>query len=148
MSLKNIFTSVYNHPTGWGSKESKSGVGSELSSTVNLRKELSFLFLKYKINSILDVPCGDFNWMSQMDLSGIEYTGGDIVEELIESNRIKFPNIEFLQVDITKDSLVKSDLVLTRDCFAHLSNKKIIDAIGKSKRENKPSDCKTGRCQF
>ena len=129
MSLKNIFTSVYNHPTGWGSKESKSGVGSELSSTVNLRKELSFLFLKYKINSILDVPCGDFNWMSQMDLSGIEYTGGDIVEELIESNRIKFPNIEFLQVDITKDSLVKSDLVLTRDCFAHLSNKKIIDAI-------------------
>jgi hypothetical protein len=41
MELQNIFTSIYNHLTGWGSEESKSGVGSELESTIKLRKELS-----------------------------------------------------------------------------------------------------------
>jgi hypothetical protein len=129
MSLENIFTSVYEHPTGWGSTESKSGRGSELNATKKLRQELNFLFLKYKINSILDVPCGDFNWFSQIDLSDIKYVGGDIVEKLIESNRINFPNFEFLHIDITKDNLVKSDLVLVRDCFVHFSNNYIIDSI-------------------
>jgi len=129
MNLENLFTSIYDHPTGWGSNESKSGVGSELKSTKRLRQELSFLFLKYKINSILDVPCGDFNWFSQMDLSDMKYVGGDIVEKLVESNRIKYPNFEFLHIDITKDNLVKSDLVLTRDCFVHLSNSNILNSI-------------------
>lgn len=129
MSLENIFTSIYDHPTGWGSNESKSGRGSELNATKKLRQELNFLFLKYKINSILDVPCGDFNWFSQIDLSDIRYVGGDIVEKLVESNKINFPNFEFLHIDITKDKLVKSDLVLVRDCFVHFSNNNIIDSI-------------------
>jgi len=43
MSLENVFTSIYDR----GSSESKSGVGSEIKSTQNLRKELIFLFLKY-----------------------------------------------------------------------------------------------------
>ena len=134
MNLENTFTSIYNHPTGWGSNESKSGVGSEIKSTQNLRKELNFLFLKYKINSILDVPCGDFNWFSQMDLTDIKYTGGDIVEDLINLNKIKYPNFEFLHVDITKDFLPKNDLVITRDCFVHLSNDNIFKSIDNIKK--------------
>lgn len=129
IDLQNIFTSIYDHPTGWGSKESKSGVGSELNSTKRLRQELNFLFLKYKINSILDVPCGDFNWFSQMDLSDIKYVGGDIVKNLVEVNKTKFPNFEFFHIDITKDNLIQSDLVVTRDCFVHLSNDNILRAI-------------------
>jgi hypothetical protein len=134
MSIKNIFTSIYQHPTGWGSNESKSGVGSEIKSTQNLRKELIFLFLKYKINSILDVPCGDFNWFSQMDLTDIKYTGGDIVEDLIILNKIKYPNFEFLSIDITKDFLPKNDLIITRDCFVHLSNDNILKSIDNIKK--------------
>jgi hypothetical protein len=129
IDLENVFTSIYDHPTGWGSKESKSGVGSELNSTKRLRQELNFLFLKYKINSILDVPCGDFNWFSQMDLSDIKYVGGDIVKNLVEVNKTKFPNFEFFHIDITKDNLIQSDLVVTRDCFVHLSNDNILRAI-------------------
>jgi hypothetical protein len=133
MDLQNTFTSIYNHPTGWGSKESKSGVGSEINSTKILRKELNFLFLKYKISSILDVPCGDFNWFNQMDLTEIKYTGGDIVEDLIKLNKIKYPNFEFLHIDITKDNLPKNDLVMTRDCFVHLSNSNILKSINNIK---------------
>lgn len=128
-TLENIFTKIYNHPTGWGSTESKSGVGSELKITKKLRQELYFLFLKYKIKSILDVPCGDFNWFSNVDLDGIEYIGGDIVSNLIESNKQKYPNHKFLNIDITQDDLIKSDLVITRDCFVHLSNENIIKSI-------------------
>ena len=29
---------------------------------------------------MLDVPCGDFRWMAHVDLSGIIYIGGDIIE--------------------------------------------------------------------
>jgi hypothetical protein len=134
MSLENVFTSIYDHSTGWGSSESKSGVGSEIKSTQNLRKELIFLFLKYKINSILDVPCGDFNWFSQMDLTDIKYTGGDIVEDLIILNKIKYPNFEFLSIDITKDFLPKNDLIITRDCFVHLSNNNILKSIDNIKK--------------
>ena len=32
-----------------------------------------------KIKSISDVGCGDFNWMSEIDLKGISYTGYDWV---------------------------------------------------------------------
>ena len=39
-----------------------------------------------KITSVLDIPCGDFNWMQKVDLSNIEYIGADIVEELIKKN--------------------------------------------------------------
>lgn len=134
MDLQNIFTSIFEHPTGWGSQESKSGVGSELMSTVKLRQELIFLFMKYKIKSVFDVPCGDFNWFSKMDLSDIKYTGGDIVKELIEKNKIKYPNNQFIHVDITKDELLKSDLVITRDCFVHLSNQNIINSIENIKK--------------
>jgi len=134
LKLREIFTSIYQHPTGWGSSESKSGTGSELSATLKLRNELSFLFLKYKINSILDIPCGDFNWMSQMDLSEIKYIGADIVKELIESNRIKYPNFEFHALDITSDDLIKTDLIFTRDCLVHLSNENIFKAVENMKK--------------
>ena len=136
MELQDTFTSIYNHSTGWGSKESKSGVGSELKSTEILRKELKILFLKYGINSILDVPCGDFNWFSQMDLTNIKYTGADIVEDLIITNKIKFPDFEFLHIDITKDLLPKKDLVITRDCFVHLSNDNILKSIDNIKKSD------------
>ena len=132
--LEKIFTSIYDHPTGWGSSESKSGVGSELNHTKRLRQELYFLFLKYKIKSIFDIPCGDFNWFCHMDLSEIDYIGGDIVKSLIESNQKKYPNHKFFNVDITKDDLIKSDLVITRDCLVHLSNKNILNAIENIKR--------------
>ena len=64
-----------------------------------------------------------------MDLSDIKYVGGDIVKNLVEVNKTKFPNFEFFHIDITKDNLMQSDLVVTRDCFVHLSNDNILRAI-------------------
>jgi hypothetical protein len=85
MSLLDKFTEIYNN-NGWCSPESRSGNGSELKNTIKLRSELPYLFVKYNIKSILDIPCGDFNWMKEVDLTNIEYKGADIVESLINLN--------------------------------------------------------------
>ena len=50
----------------WSSKESVSGLGSEYKNTINLRNEMVKLIKNYKIESILDAPCGDFNWINSL----------------------------------------------------------------------------------
>jgi len=82
---------------------------------------------------LLDAPCGDFNWMSHVNLSGIKYTGADIIEDLISQNKKKYPEIFFITADITTDSLPYSDVVLCRDCFIHLPNELIIKSINNFK---------------
>jgi len=128
-------TQIFNE-IDWGSAESKSGSGSELKNTIVLRNELPHLFKKYGITSMLDIPCGDFNWMKEVNLDGIKYHGADIVEEIIISNCKKYPTINFNMLDIVNDELPQVDLVFVRDLFGHLSDDNIfmaLDNIVKSK---------------
>lgn len=133
MNLVETFTDIYEKNL-WGSKESISGSGSELKSTKLLIQELPLLFSKFDIKSILDIPCGDFNWMKSVDLCGASYIGADIVSPLIEQNRIKYPNTDFRVLDLTKDNLPKVDLVFVRDCLGHLSNENVLKAIENIKK--------------
>lgn len=121
-SLRDRFTLIYRR-NAWGSKESVSGSGSTLAMTKSIRSLLPIVFEKFKIKSLLDVPCGDFNWMRLVDLNGISYLGGDIVEPLVADLNRNFSSnsISFRQFDITIDLFPKSDLVLNRDCLFHLS---------------------------
>ena len=125
-SLRDRFTLIYRR-NAWGSKESVSGSGSTLAMTTSIRSLLPIIFEKFKIKSILDVPCGDFNWMKLVNLNCISYLGGDIVEPLVADLNRNFSSksISFMQFDITIDSFPKSDLVLNRDCLFHLSNRDI-----------------------
>jgi hypothetical protein len=126
---KEIFTDIFwtNH---WGGAESVSGIGSDSSQTVFLIPELESLLYRYHITSMLDIPCGDFNWMQTVGFYGY-YIGADIVEPIIESNRLKYGNQKrtFEVLDITTDTLPKVDLILTRDCLVHLSVSEIFDAL-------------------
>src|ERR1700690_4609194 len=63
----------------WGDAESISGPGSNLRVTEEIRKAIPELIADLGVRSILDIPCGDFNWMSRLDL-GVDYTGADIVD--------------------------------------------------------------------
>jgi len=131
--VKETFTKIYTDNL-WASAESKSGSGSELQNTEVLRKELSILFKKYEITSMLDIPCGDFNWMKEVDLSEINYVGADIVEELIQSNNTKYPSKSFTVLNLIEDELPKADLVFVRDCLGHLSNENVLKALENIKR--------------
>ncbi|MCY4140052.1 MAG: hypothetical protein OXF56_17520 [Rhodobacteraceae bacterium] len=58
---------------------------------------------------------------------GIEYIGGDIVKEMVVRNQQKFGanNISFRHLNIVKDPLPASDLMMVRDCLLHLSYRDI-----------------------
>jgi len=106
----------------WAGMQSISGTGSDLTQTETLRQALPILFQDYNIKSILDIPCGDFYWMKEVDLSGISYNGADIVQDIIDMNtKYSKENIKFEKLDLTKDLLPTSDLIICRDCFVHLS---------------------------
>jgi len=122
VSKEDRFSLIYKK-NFWTSKESVSGLGSELKNTVNLRKELSNLIKDYKFNKILDAPCGDFNWIKNLISNDIHYIGCDIVNELIKKNKHKYKsqNIDFIILDITVDKLPDADLMICRDCLIHLS---------------------------
>jgi hypothetical protein len=71
---------------------------------------------------MLDVPCGDFNWMSGVDLTGIHYTGGDVVPELVRQNRRhERPNVRFVDLNLLTDQLPEADVIFCRDCLVHFS---------------------------
>lgn len=127
---KDLFTKYYNENT-WSGKESLSGPGSDYEQTKYLIPELQILLEDLKVKSILDVPCGDFNWMRRVDLKGIQYTGGDIVDKMILRNNKKYGrnNISFTNIDIIKDDLPKVDLIMVRDCFVHLPFVDIFSAL-------------------
>lgn len=114
---------------GWGDGESVSGPGSSLDATASIRERLPSLWRSLGIRSVLDIPCGDHHWMGAADLSDIEYTGGDIVPELIDRCRDGWPGRQFLQLDVTTDSLPRSDLVFCRDCLVHLPHADVWQAL-------------------
>jgi SAM-dependent methyltransferase len=132
MSIKETFTDIYENNL-WTSSESSSGIGSELKNTELIRNELPYLFQKFDIKSMLDIPCGDWNWMKKVDLSSVSYIGADIVEKLIISNKQSYPNIDFRTLDLTTDELPKVDLVFVRDCLGHLTNENVHKAIANIK---------------
>jgi SAM-dependent methyltransferase len=116
--FRQIFRTNY-----WGSDSSVSGPGSELAQTAIIRAALPALLARHGVRSILDAPCGDFNWMRDVDLTGVHYTGADIVPELIERNSAAYaaPDRQFVVCDLVEGDLPMADLILCRDCLVHLS---------------------------
>ena len=121
----------------WGATDSRSGLGSELDATADLRAALPGFLARHQAQSLLDIPCGDFNWLSTLDL-GLSYTGADIVPAIVEANEQKFggpgSGRRFLRLDLTRDLLPQADVVLCRDCLVHLSNANIFRALANIRR--------------
>ena len=96
MNTNEVFTDIYksNH---WESTESISGTGSEIKQTESLVIELNKLLKNINATSVLDLPCGDFKWMQKVDLLNIKYIGADIVEELINTNKIQYEEMKNIE---------------------------------------------------
>jgi hypothetical protein len=136
-SLEDTFTGIY-QKNFWADPESVSGRGSTLGHTEVIRRTLRTLLESIEAKSLLDAPCGDFNWMRYVDLGEIEYLGADVVPELIAHNRRAYETHgrSFVVLDITSDQLPQVDIILCRDCLIHFSSKHIHAAIANFKRSN------------
>ena len=130
MALKEVFTAIY-ETNKWGSAESRSGTGSEVANTAYLRRELPLLLQRLNVRTLLDIPCGDFNWMKEIPLEGIAYHGADIVDALVADNNRRYgaPDRKFSVLDITCDPLPACDLILCKDAMSHLPNTEIVKAL-------------------
>lgn len=123
---QDVFTNIYNSNrwSDYGEANTPSGMGSTLYNTTIIRKELPRLISKYKAKSLLDAPCGDFNWMEHVKLPrGTHYIGCDIVQDLISdlTERYGGDNREFHVLDIVSGQVPKADLWMCRDALFHLT---------------------------
>lgn len=121
-----VFSHIYKKNI-WRDTESVSGRGSRLSATVELRWKISKFFSEMDIKSIVDTPCGDFNWFRAIDHKFERYVGYDIVQELIERNQKQFGSLytTFKHADILQASFEPADIALCRDFLIHSSNEDI-----------------------
>jgi SAM-dependent methyltransferase len=128
LTYQELFLDIYK-TNFWRDAESRSGTGSNLAITRKLVEELPGLFRMLETTSILDVPCGDYYWMRTVPMHGIKYTGADLVPEIIADNRLKHPNVDFIELDMLTDKLPYADLVIVRDCLVHFPNDAVFRAL-------------------
>lgn len=137
MSVEAVFETIYQE-NGWGGTESPSGTGSTLAATAAIRDALPTLLASFEIRSMLDIPCGDVHWMSQVGMNLNRYIGADVVAGLVASCSDRWPSNEntereFLRLDLISHQLPTVDLVFCRDCLVHLSFVDIRSAIANIK---------------
>ena len=137
LDLQKKFERIY-ETNLWADPESRSGVGSSLDSTRVVRAKLPEALRQLKARVLLDVPCGDFTWMEHVDLTGVEYIGGDIVPSIVEqNNRLHATGARrFVHLDLTRDRLPDADVLLCRDCLVHLSYENIGAVLANIARAN------------
>jgi SAM-dependent methyltransferase len=129
VTTQDTFTEIF-RSNAWNGEGSISGTGSDPAQTRKIVAELPGLLRHLQVRSLLDIPCGDFFWMRQVNLAGIEYIGGDIVPDLIQSNQqYKSATVQFEVLDLLTSRLPKVDLVLCRDCLVHLSHEDAFRAL-------------------
>lgn len=121
--LRRRFSIVYRKNL-WNDDESRSGPGSRrdsgsVSATLDA---LEHIAREYKIGTLNDIPCGDFNWIDQFLArhESISYHGFDVVPELIEDNRNRASKYRFDHLDITYQVPPRADLILCKDLLNHL----------------------------
>ncbi len=141
-NLVRRFTEIWQR-NDWACAETRSGGGSTLAFTENIRQWLPGFLRNYRIRSMLDAGCGDFHWMAAVDLGEVLYQGWDVVEDLIRENIRLYGNdrIGFTLGDITRPypatvngaerstDLPKVDMILCRAVLFHLSLLNIEAAI-------------------
>lgn len=118
--MEDIFTRIFKS-NAWGCKETPSGPGSTIDACSGIITKIPFWIDLHSIQTILDLGCGDFHWMSQVDLDNVEYEGYDIVKEAVDAaSRYVASNILFHQADVLKLQIPAADLVICKDVLIHL----------------------------
>ena len=160
--VRDVFSSIYEE-NSWNNPESRSGRCATVEATERVRQQLPALVKKLGVKSMLDAPCGDFNWMQHTELELDKYIGADVVPDLIKRNQESYakPGREFRVIDITKDEIPTVDLIFCRDCLIHLSLHYMSAAIANFKKSGSKylltttytthpenTDILTGDCRF
>ncbi len=117
-----IFSKIYKE-NGWGGA-SPSGPGSD-PELLRLYLQLLIAVIKERnISSVVDIGCGDWALARKIDWTRVDYTGIDIVPELVNRLDRTFgsDNIRFICADLSKADLPSGELCIIKDVLQHISN--------------------------
>jgi hypothetical protein len=68
--------------------------------------------------------------------SGFRYIGADIVHDLIVENRRKYPDSEFMELDVLRDPLPGVDAWLARDLMIHFPDEAVRAALNQFRQSS------------
>jgi SAM-dependent methyltransferase len=129
-AVTKAFTEIYDDKV-WGegsAGQGTSGGGSTLEATVVYRAYLQQFMKDHGVTSVVDAGCGDWEFTSAMDWTGIDYTGFDVVASVIAEDQKKYgaPNIKFQTADIVRTDLPAADLLICKDVLQHLPTEDVL----------------------
>jgi SAM-dependent methyltransferase len=124
-----------------GQRESASGSGSALAAAAQTLALLDEITQGLSIRTILDLGCGDWNWMKEAhwhcEATLIQYIGWESNSELVDQLQQRFgrPGISFHLKDVVMDAFPTADLMICRDVLFHLPRKlalRVVDKIARA----------------
>jgi hypothetical protein len=140
LPVEQVFAKIYADKEWGGEGEAGfySGAGSHDPAIVApyVRAVTEYLRALPSPPTIVDLGCGDFNVGKHFVDFAREYHACDIVPELQEHNRRRYPRqtLHFPCVNIVDDALPDGDIVFIRQVFQHLGNAQIAKALEKCKK--------------
>ena len=125
-STAEVFSGIYSNHVWVKQKgqDSLSGEGSTKQATVELAARLSAFLKEVGCRKLVDIGCGDFNWMRTVE-GDFSYLGIDVVPLLINGHNSSFADSRrsFLCLDATQEAVPSGDVALCREVLFHLSYK-------------------------
>lgn len=122
-TLEQVFDDIY-RSAKWGNADggSTSGSGSLMQTTVVYRTFLQRFMKDNQVRSVVDAGCGDWEFSSAIDWTGIDYKGFDIVPSVIAEDKKKYEktNVHFFVADIVESDLPPADLLIVKHVLQHL----------------------------
>lgn len=125
------FSKIYDRHTWKG--RSLSGPGSDAERTREFRALLTKFMKDHRIQSVVDLGCGDWSYSQLIDWTGIRYTGIDTVDSVVEKNQRLHAqdNISFLCRDAAHQDLPPADLIIVKEVLQHLPSKDVQAILSK-----------------
>lgn len=130
-SAQEEFTKIYREHV-WGGPF-KSGPGSDPEMLRAYSTLLVDVLEQRQVRSVVDVGCGDWTLGRTLDWSGVDYTGVDIVPDVVETLNVNFHSngIRFRCLDVVANELPQADLCIVKDVLQHLSNDSVRSLLGR-----------------
>jgi 2-polyprenyl-3-methyl-5-hydroxy-6-metoxy-1,4-benzoquinol methylase len=122
-NLESTFESIYKSDF-WLQGTSKSGPGSDFFATCRVIEPLKKLLGELQCKCLVDIGCGDFNWMQQVLANGtFRYVGCDVVRSIIDDNVKKYQTerVTFKHLNACEEPIPSGDVIICREVLFHLS---------------------------
>lgn len=136
-TVAETFSEIYRE-NKWGGKEGEfySGEGSRGTYAKVYADAVKNFIAENNIKKVVDLGCGDFQVASMFGSDNFQYTGCDVVPDLVRhlNEKFKSETVEFRCLNIVEDELPKGDLCLIRQVLQHLSNAEISQILENCKK--------------